>query len=315
MIRPALYPLSFEPFLRAMPWGGQRLAGQLGLPLPAEPIGEAWLLSDHPLHASRVAHGPLRGVTLRQLMAERSEELLGRPAQRFPLLIKLLDCRQRLSIQVHPDDADAQVWAPAEGGKAEAWLVLDAGPEATIYLGLKPGVDKAMLARELALGTAELCLRRYQARPGDCYYVPAGAIHALGDGLVVLEVQQTSDATFRLHDWGRLDAQGRPRALHLEAGLACVKEQLPEAGPRQPAPLPEGGEQLVACDHFSVTRHRLTNAARLAGPCVLIGLEGEAALGDGSSRIALSRQAILVPAVSAATVRPQGQCLIAVVKW
>ncbi len=316
-----LYPLPFEPFLRPMPWGGKRLGEWVGLPTLAMPVGEAWLLSDHPLHASRVASGPLQGVTLRQLMEERGEELLGQArvaqAPRFPLLIKLLDARERLSIQVHPDDADAERWAPAEGGKTEAWVILEADPTSIILLGLKPGVDKAMLARELAAGTAELCLRRHEPKPGECYLVPAGAVHALGGGLLLLEVQQTSDATFRLHDWGRVDAQGRPRPLHWEAGLACVKEHLPNAGLQRPAPLPDGSERLVSCDYFTITRFDVSDSKAVHGPCILIGLEGELRVLGGGCETTLARgHATLVPHSAgeciASAVRP---ARVAMVRW
>lgn len=297
MILIPLYPLPFEPFLRPMPWGGRRLPDLVGVPAPDDaPIGEAWLLSDHALHASRVSDGPLAGRTLRELMAERSEELLGYRADRFPLLIKLLDARENLSVQVHPDDAAAARWAPKEGGKTEAWLVLDAIPEATIYLGLKPGIDKATLKRELTLGTVPLCLQRYQPKAGECYFVSAGAIHALGGGLLVLEVQQTSDATFRLYDWGRVDAEGRPRPLHLEAGLACVKEQPPGAGPQKPEPIP-GGVRMVGCEFFQIEQATVDDRGlRMDGPCIAIGLRGTALLRHGSMELPLrSGRSVLVP--------------------
>jgi mannose-6-phosphate isomerase len=310
-------PLPFEPFLRSMPWGGERLARWLGRPAPAgTPIGEAWLVSDHPLHVSRVSAGPLAGRTLRELMARHSAELVGRPAGRFPLLVKLLDARENLSVQVHPDDADAARWAPGEGGKTEAWLVLDADPGATIYLGLKPGIDKTAFARELNAGTVPLCLRRYEPRPGECYFVPAGTVHALGSGLVVLEVQQTSDATFRLDDWGRVDAEGKPRALHLEAGLACLKEQPAGAGPQPPRPLHEGGEQLVDCPYFQLNRLAGAGTQEVRGPGILVGLEGAAVLRSPSGAMTLPRgAAVLLPVGCKGAVEPGGHAVLAHITW
>jgi mannose-6-phosphate isomerase len=306
-----LYPLAFTPFLRPMPWGGQRLSRWLeGAGFGGEAIGEAWLLSDHALHASSVSSGPLTGVTLRQLMETRSEEVLGRKADRFPFLIKLLDAREHLSIQIHPDDADAKRWAPREGGKTEAWLVLESDPEAFILLGLKPGINRTAVSRELRTGALPMCLQRYVPQPGECYFVPAGAIHALGGGLVVLEVQQTSDATFRLYDWGRVDAQGRPRPLHHEASLACLKEQHERIGPQQPVTLVDGTEQLVECAYFRMVRQRLTNPVNVSGPVILVGIEGRARVSHAAGTAELaSGGAVLVPACLLETrVEPDGDC-------
>jgi mannose-6-phosphate isomerase len=309
----ALSPLWFEPFLRPMPWGGQQLADWVaGDFRPEVQIGEAWLLSDHPAHPSRVAGGAQAGWTLRQLMASRPEEMLGFPAQRFPLLVKLLDARANLSVQVHPDDRLAQRWAPGEGGKTEAWLILDASPSAVIHLGLKPGIDRGTVERELALGTLPLCLRQYRPQPGQCYFVPAGVIHALGGGIVALEVQQTSDATFRLYDWGRLDARGQPRPLHLEAGLACLKESTPGAGLQSPRRLTTTEECLVSCAFFAIHRHELVQRTPFRGPCILVGLAGQAELLDASSPVTLRRgQAVLIPsAIGSCVCEPREPCLL-----
>lgn len=318
MNSPPLYPLCFEPFLRPMPWGGRRLTKWLDLPVPLDtPIGEAWLLSDHRLHISRVASGPLAGWTLRQLMQQRGAELLGVAAERFPLLVKLLDARENLSIQVHPDDTNAASWAPGEGGKTEAWLVLEADPAAAIYLGLKPGIDKQTVARELALGTVALCLNRYEPLAGQCYFVPAGTVHALGGNLVVLEIQQTSDATFRLDDWGRLDAAGKPRPLHWEAGLACLKETSSGAGLQPPQRVTEAVEQLVACDYFRLYRLALYQEMTLPAPSLVIGLEGEASLRYEQQDFPLRRgSTLLLPAALAGVrIRPQGACVLVQVEF
>jgi mannose-6-phosphate isomerase len=300
-----------------MPWGGTGLARRFGVPGRAdepvcdEPVGEAWLVSDHALHSSTVAAGPLAGTTLRQLMAERAAEMLGRPAGRFPLLVKVLDAREDLSVQVHPDDELARTWAAGEGGKTEAWVIEEADAGAALYLGLKPGFDKAALARELLAGTAPLCLRRYEPRPGECYFVPAGAVHALGAGLVLLEVQQTSDATFRLYDWGRVDAAGRPRPLHLEAGLACVKEAPPGAGPRPPGPERDGWRELVTCPFFSIHSAPLAGPTAFRGPCIL-RLHGPVRFDhpalDGMT--VDERQAVFIPAGLVTEAVPIGTCRV-----
>jgi mannose-6-phosphate isomerase len=280
-----------------MPWGGQRLRHWISTPFPADGIGEAWLLSDHPLHHSRVADGPHANATLRQLMEQRGTAILGRPAERFPLLIKLLDARENLSVQVHPDDAAAATWAPGEGGKTEAWLVLEADPGACLYIGLKPGVDRALFAAELARGTAPLCLRRYEPKPGQCYFVPAGVVHAVSGGVVLLEVQQTSDATFRLFDWGRVDAAGKPRPLHVDAGLACLKAAPPGAGLWPAQPGKEPFEELVQCSFFTMARRRLSMPLTVPAGCILVVLDGEVSIGMGAEAVQSERgRAILVPA-------------------
>lgn len=277
----AWHPLKFQPYLRPMPWGGRRLAAWCREPWPAEMnIGEVWLLSDHPHHVSVVANGRWQGQPLSQLLAEHGEAMLGGCSARFPLLFKLLDARENLSVQVHPDDELARTWAPGERGKTEAWVVLEADEQAAIWLGLKAGLDRSAVARELTRGTIPLCLQRYQPQPGQCFYVPAGTVHALGGGTVVFEVQQTSDATFRLYDWDRVDAAGRPRTLHLEAGLACLQEQPRGAGLQIPHPVSPSVEALVASPYFHLRRWHGPCQAAVAGPSVWFTVTGSANLGD-----------------------------------
>src|SRR5436305_8108749 len=209
-----------------MVWGGRGLGAVLGKSLPtAEPYGESWEVSDHPSHRSVVEGGPLAGRTLRDLMERERTGLLGRAAEThptFPWLVKLLDARDWLSVQVHPDDVAVRRLWPGEGGKTEAWFILDAAPGSLIYAGLLPGVDEKRLRAALAEGTVAGCLHRFRPRPGDCLFLPAGTVHAVGGGVLMAEVQQTSDATFRLFDWNRVDASGRSRQLHIEEALACI---------------------------------------------------------------------------------------------
>lgn len=229
------HPLRFTPYLRPMPWGGRTLARYLGKTLPANvPVGESWEVSDHPSHVSFVANATDFGVTLRQLMTDNRRELLGPTADRFdrfPWLIKLLDARDWLSVQVHPDDDAVETLLPGEQGKTEAWLVLSAEPTSRIYAGLLPGVGPKELRVALASGNAADCLYEFTPRAGDFVYLPAGTVHAIGGGVVVAEIQQTSDATFRLFDWNRVDSQGKPRALHVEQAFASIHW---DAGPVQP---------------------------------------------------------------------------------
>jgi mannose-6-phosphate isomerase len=249
-------PLHFDAYLRPMVWGGRRLADVLGKHLPGdEPYGEAWEVSDHPTHSSRVNRGPLSGLSLRTLMTERREELLG-PAfeltETFPLLVKLLDAADWLSVQVHPDDEKVQTLWPGEGGKTEAWFILDADPNSRVYAGLRPGVDETALREAVRNGTVADCLHSFTPQPGDCLFLRAGTVHAVGGGVLMAEVQQTSDATFRLFDWNRVDARGCSRTLHIEQALACIDWS---QGPVEPVRVPNFREPPGS----QVQRHRLVD--------------------------------------------------------
>ncbi len=266
--------LTFEPIAKSMLWGGTRLPGYLGVPLSTPeggPVGEAWVLSDVDGSQSRVATGEHRGRTLRELIAEFPRELFGDapPADgKFPLLLKFIDARQELSVQVHPDDAAAVAHkGPGHRGKTEAWVVLEAAPDSRIYAGFRPGVTAADFHAAMASGTTPETLHSFAPRPGDVVFLEAGTVHAIGANVLLFEVQQTSDITYRLYDWGRVEAKtGRPRELHVERGLACANFA---AGPCHPVAgrgSPGGRESLIDCAHFTlgrfVTSHlTLANAA------------------------------------------------------
>lgn len=280
MVRVPLYPLRFHPILRRYLWGGRRLA-ELGKPIGDEPCAESWEICDRADDQSVVAEGPLAGATLHELMVERGSEILGRhaPLPRFPLLVKFLDTQLPLSVQVHPDDALAARLSPPDLGKTEAWVVLDVRAGGFLLAGLKRGFDRRAFERELLRGTAELCLARFEPRPGECYFIPAGLVHALGPGLLVAEIQQSSDVTYRLWDWNRTDAEGRPRELHLEAGLEAVDDRLGPASAVTPQPTGDAERQrLVACDKFVIDRLSLAEPRDLSldNRChILLTLSGD----------------------------------------
>ncbi len=262
-------PLRFRPHLRPMVWGGRSLE-RLNKPLPGDgPFGESWEVSDHAGHHSVVAEGPLAGRTLRELLAEEPEALVGAGVSGpFPWLIKYLDCNDWLSVQVHPDGASVGRLWPGEGPKTEAWFILSARPGSRVYAGLKPGVDSATLREAIGDGTAADCLHSFEPRAGDCLFLRAGTVHAVGGGVMMAEVQQTSDATFRLYDWGRVGLDGRPRELHVEKGLECIDW---DAGPVHPVRAGGYGEdgvseqRLVSCPFFELTYRRDHEAFRLGG--------------------------------------------------
>jgi mannose-6-phosphate isomerase len=263
-------PLVFEPYLRPQVWGGRRLGHELGKALPeAGTFGEAWELSGHPHHVSRVAEGPLKGSSLNELCSKHSNEIFGKSHKGpFPLLIKLLDCHELLSIQVHPTDAIAEQLRPGELGKTEAWIVLGVQPGGKIFAGLKPGVDRDVLEKHLKAGTTDQCLHSFTPKPGDCVFLPAGTVHAVGGGVLMAEVQQTSDATFRLFDWNRFGPDGKSRALHLDESLASINWQAGPVHPVQGKPLahlPPGieGQHLVSCPFFKLSRMRMAKNTEL----------------------------------------------------
>jgi mannose-6-phosphate isomerase len=276
------HSIRFRPHFRFQVWGGRRLGEALGKELPsAEPCGESWEVSDHASHSSQVQGGPWAGRTLRDLMEAERAALLGPAAddyEVFPWLVKYLDARDWLSVQVHPDDEQAPRLWPGERGKTEAWFILDAAPDGRVYAGLQPGVDEAVLRRAVAEGNVRDCLHSFRPRPGDCLFLPAGVVHAVGGGVLMAEVQQTSDATFRLYDWGRRDAQGRPRQLHVEQALACIDWR---AGPVRPlraegypaseaeAPAAAVTQTLVRCRYFVLEYVRRCGPFTLGGTCRL----------------------------------------------
>ena len=224
-----LYPLKFVPAYKTRIWGGSQLATVLKREVPHsdEPVGEAWELSDRDDVNSVVAEGPLAGKTIRELVASYGSALLGsrcRDLSRFPLLVKLIDAGERLSLQVHPDAAACARLGRGAEPKTEMWYVIAAERGAKIFAGLRPRATRLQLAEYLSGGAAELesQLQVYESLPGDAYYIPSGTVHAIGAGNLLLEIQQNSDTTYRLSDWGRKDAQGNSRELHIEQGMAAI---------------------------------------------------------------------------------------------
>lgn len=252
--------MRFEPIFQYRIWGGRRLANIL-TPLPEdETIGEAWLLSDRDDHASVVAEGPLKGGTISQLMEHAPEQMFGKLAggfDRFPLLLKFLDARDTLSVQVHPTDKQTQYLPAGDTGKTEAWVVLEAGPESRIYAGLNADTTIENLLKSLTTGTITDHLAYFTPKPGDAILIPAGTVHTISD-VVVFEVQENSDVTFRLYDWDHIDAKtGKPRGLQVEQAIQCIDFTQSPKKPLPPAveeSAPALREQLLTCKHFSLWR-------------------------------------------------------------
>jgi mannose-6-phosphate isomerase len=277
-----------------MVWGGRRLGDLLDRSLPtADQYGEAWEVSDHASHRS-VLDGPHAGRTLRDLMERDRAALLGLAANQFttfPWLVKFLDACDWLSVQVHPNERDVVHLWPGEGSKTEAWFVLDAAPRSRIYAGLLPGVDEKKMRAALAAGTVAELMHQFQPRPGDCLFLPAGTVHAVGGGVLMAEVQQTSDATFRLFDWNRKDAQGKSRQLHVEEALTCIDWHGGPVRPVRAAGYPETSgaaldsdairQTLVRCPYFILDYVRQAESFAVGGTGrlqVLIVLHGRGRL-------------------------------------
>jgi len=262
----ALYPLLFEDLFKEKIWGGRRLETELGRRLPpGRAVGESWEVSDRDPDISVVANGPLRSVSLHQLLLDRQDDLLGTGVdlgcfRRFPLLIKFIDANRVLSVQVHPPDEFARRHDPHDDGKTEMFYILGTEPGAVLYLGLRPGLTRSDFERALEGGGVGDLLRPVEVAPGDCIAIPPGTLHAPGAGLLFAEVQQNSDLTYRVYDWDRVGADGRPRPLHLEKALAVIDWDAPAREKVTPQVLGEDGvrkELLVRCPKFTAERWTL----------------------------------------------------------
>lgn len=266
-------PLVFEPLFMERVWGGRWLETLFGKKLPpGTRVGESWEIVDREEAQSVVHEGPLRGAVLNQLWTRHREEIFGAglpDSPRFPLLFKLLDAQDRLSVQVHPP-ADI---ALAHGGepKTEMWYLLDTIPGSQLYAGLNPGVTREAFERALSEGRAAEMVRSLPVKKGDAIFIPSGRIHAIGAGNLIFEAQQNSDTTYRVFDWNRVGLDGRLRELHLKESLRSI--DFTDTDPQLATP---DGDQLVECPYFRVERWALEalrrhGAERFAVYCVASG--------------------------------------------
>jgi mannose-6-phosphate isomerase len=282
-----MYPLKFQPVFQRRLWGGQRLRTILHksmgagvdsgkMPMPhALPIGESWELADLPpgtvqadstgaavdgALSSVIANGPWAGRTLHNVWGEFQERRKTKDERRkggggegyFPLLVKFLDAQQDLSVQVHPDEAYCGSH-PGAHLKSEAWFILHAEAGARIFKGVKPGTSREEFRAALEAGRVEPLLNEVKVQAGDCHYLPSGTVHALGAGILAAEVQTPSDTTFRVFDWNRLTAEGKPRQLHVAEALACMSFAPPPEGTRA-TPESINNLRLVECEFFTLDR-------------------------------------------------------------
>ncbi len=308
-------PLIFTPIVKQIRWGGRKLATELNKPIgDGSDFAESLEITDQPSGHSVVAEGKFKGITLAELIRDHAADLLGRHRHltQFPLLIKFLDANDWLSLQVHPNDKQAVKYNPDERGKTEAWIILHAEPDSQLCAGLKDGVTKDDFEHHLNARTIEETLNLIPARVGDCIFVPAQTVHALGPGILLAEVQQQSNLTFRLYDWGRMGSDGLPRQIHVQESLACTDFDRGPVGPVVPVELSYGDhhfEELVRCDYFVIRRHKAVDEFSLKLDDrfrILMMLDGAASLVTESGTIELSKgTTVLLPACTQhASLRP-----------
>ncbi len=299
-----LYPLLIDPALHVKVWGGRKLQTLLGKPLPtSQPYGESWELHD----TAAIANGPLAGQTIGDALRHWGHALVGPhndPAEGFPLLAKFLDAQDCLSVQVHPNDEQARQLEGDPRGKTEAWYVLAADPGAKIVCAIQPGTSREAVAAAIRENRLEDLLVYAEVTPGDVLLNSAGGIHALGPGILIYEIQQSSDVTYRLYDWGRMDLNGQPRTLHIDKGVQVSNlESIPEI-------VHTGGNtmpivDIVHCPYFATLLHQLNprNGTRITLDThgtqfhILTCIEGTAAVEAGTTHfeLGLGRTA-LIPA-------------------
>ena len=321
--RAALYPLRFHPLFRQYVWGGRRLGRVLGKPIGEDgPYAESWEVVDHGEDQSRVRWGSLAGRTLHELFATCRDDLVGihqaARRDRFPLLLKFLDANRNLSVQVHPNDAQAARLDPPDYGKTEAWFVVHADPGSRIYAGLREGIDRDAFATAVRDDRVVDTLHVIEPQAGDCVFVPAGTVHALGAGLLVAELQQSSDTTYRIYDWGRVDRDGKPRPLHVQQALDVIDFARGPIDRVVPRPSDRNGRaRLVECEAFVWDRWEMSEPFEVGDgrSChVLTCIDGQAVLEGDPADVPLRRgDTVLIPAACGSvrcTPSPSGPVLL-----
>ena len=308
-ILPPLQPLIFDPIFKEKIWGGQTLKTRLNKNIPLDVlIGESWEISSFEDSCSKLQHDAFPGYTIPQLIDTYGDQFLGDniAGDSFPLLFKFIDANDKLSVQVHPNDAQVQQYGWGRFGKTEAWYIIDAKPGAQVIAGFNKDVATQEVRQAITDGNLERLLNRVDIRSGDVIFIPAGTVHANLEGALLYETQQSSDTTLRLYDWGRVDSEGNSRELHIEDALKVVQtaaHDLHKITPLSCSDIPGvEHEYRIVCRYFALEEFRLIEPARFALPAkssfkVLAAVDGKAELAYGDSRMEISKgQSVLIPA-------------------
>lgn len=280
-------PIFLEPVFKERIWGGNKLQTAFGFSIPSDHTGECWGISGHPEGLSTIKNGPLKGKTLDKVWQQHRELFANQPGEHFPLLIKILDAQNDLSVQVHPNDEMAMKLENYPFGKTECWYIIDCEEGAELILGHHAS-SREELARMIRDGNWEALLKRVPVKPGDFYYVKSGTIHAIGKGIMILETQQSSDITYRVYDYDRTDAEGNKRPLHIEKSIAVTN--VPDVESRiTPSITKKRGlaiQQFVSEKYFTVQEWKLdgeTDELNRSGDyllCSVIDGKGEIQIGE-----------------------------------
>lgn len=302
-------PIKFKPILKQTLWGGEKLVSFKHLDTDATQIGESWEISAVPGSESVVAEGELRGKTLRTLIEEMRGQLVGEANFRrfgttFPLLIKFIDARQDLSIQVHPSEEIARRQGK-DHGKTEMWYIMESDAGAKLYCGLKQKITPQQYEHMVEDGTIMQAVADYEVKEGDCFFIPAGRIHSIGAGCFLAEIQQTSDLTYRIYDFKRKDKDGRYRELHTREAAACINFRVENNYRTEYVPAENQGVNLIHCPFFHTEVYDLSapmtlDYSQLDSFVALVCLKGQATVTDdeGTRTPIASGETILIPATT-----------------
>ena len=314
-----MYPLKFKTIFKSVVWGGEKIAPFKGVETDQHNIGESWELSGVKGNESVVAEGALAGKTITELAEEYKGQLLGekvyaKNGTEFPLLIKFIDARDDLSIQVHPDDALAGERHNGSKGKTEMWYVVQADEKAHLMSGLTKHITPEEYAAKVEDNTITEVLHDYNVQAGDVFFLPAGRIHSIGTGCFIAEIQQTSDITYRIYDFGRVGLDGKPRELHTELSKAAIDYTVLEDYKTAYEDVKNAENEIVSCEYFTTSIYDLTEPAKAPVKAndsflIVICVEGNGSLTDAEGNTVSLRQGetVLVPAdTEEVTFTPEG---------
>jgi mannose-6-phosphate isomerase len=317
-----LYPLKFKPLFREKIWGGQKIRTSLGIHIAPHPnIGEAWMLSGVPGFQTKVSNGFLKGNEVNDLLEVYMDDLVGEKTftkykDRFPILIKFIDANDWLSVQVHPDDTLAAK-RNLSGGKTEMWYILDAQPGAELISGFNRKINRECYLKNMKEKTLKNILNFESVKKGDVFYTPAGRIHALGPGILLAEIQQTSDTTYRIYDWDRVDGQGKSREMHTELALDAIDFEVPSSYRTEYSMAENHSVNLVQCPYFrtSILDFNLPvtkDYSEIDSYVICICIDGAAEVDFGSGKESMSKgEVLLIPAIlDKITLFPRPACRI-----